>query len=197
MRRFSALGAALGLVLSATVVADDVLDSIDEAVLAYQEGNYQEAIGSLEFATGLIRDKQVVSLSEALPVGMLGFTGEDVEGGSMPVALMGGGLSVKRRYSMSPAIVTISIIANSPMLSSMSMMMGAMAQAPNTKRVRIKGNRGTLKWEPGRRAGELTIMLLNTMMIKVEGNQVEGPEVLKQFAEAIDYGKLKAFLTGQ
>jgi hypothetical protein len=198
MKRFATLAVALLFVLAASgVTADDVLDSIDEGAQAYKDGNYQEAVSSLEFAMGLIRDLQVASLADALPSDVPGYTSEDVEGSSMPAAFMGGGMSVSRRYSKDASKVTITLIANSPMLSSMSMMMGAMAQAPNTKRVRIKGNKGTLKWEAGRRYGELNLMLLNSMLVKVEGNQVDGPEVVQQFAEAVDYKMLKLFLTSQ
>ena len=198
MNRLATVALAVSLVLAGfAAAADDVLDSIGEGVQAYKDGNFQEAVSSLEFAMGLIRDLQVASLADALPGDILGYTSEDVEGSSMPAAFMGGGMSVTRRYKKSPSAVTITLVANSPMLSSMSMMMGAMAQAPNTKRVRIKGNKGTLKWEAARRYGEVNLMLLNSMLVKIEGSQVDGPEVLEQFAEAVDYKKLKLFLASQ
>jgi len=62
---------------------------------------------------------------------------------------------------------------------------------------KIKGNKGIRKWESARSSGDITLVLLNTMLVKVEGQRVESAKELEQFAEAVDFKSLKAFIANQ
>ena len=66
---FKNIGALLLLLtaFSQALPADDVTESIDEALEAYKEGEYTEAIESLTYAAQVIGQKKAEQLSAFLP----------------------------------------------------------------------------------------------------------------------------------
>ncbi|MEA1969713.1 MAG: hypothetical protein U9N77_16025 [Thermodesulfobacteriota bacterium] len=53
--------------ISSFVYADDITDSINEALSAYNDGEYSAAVESLNYASQLINQKKGDSLSFLLP----------------------------------------------------------------------------------------------------------------------------------
>ncbi|HHH45292.1 MAG TPA: hypothetical protein ENK49_14260, partial [Gammaproteobacteria bacterium] len=78
----------LGLALAGGAVAaddksddkgDDVITSIDEGMEYYREGDFAEAVSSLNYAVQLIQQKKGQSLGKLLPEPLDGWTAEEVQ----------------------------------------------------------------------------------------------------------------------
>ena len=65
--------------ISGAVLADEVTDSIDEAIEYYREGDFVEAANSLDYASQPIRQKRSGSLETFLPDPLTGWSAKDVE----------------------------------------------------------------------------------------------------------------------
>ena len=177
---------------------DEVAESIDEAKEQYEQGDYGEAVDSLEFAIAKLREKQKGSLAEAFPPPLAGWAAADAQSEYAGMAVLGGGgVSASRKYTKGGESVTVSFLTDSPLIQSMAAMVAnpmIVSQDPNSSVTRIKGNKGIEKWEPDDKSGEITIILKNTMLVSVKGEGLANADPLRQYAGAIDYTALKAFL---
>lgn len=188
---------ATALLLGTTSLrADDVTDSIDEAVKAYKDGDYAMAASSLESAAQLIRQKRAESFTQFLPAAPSGWTAEEAETSAAGAAMFGGGITAERSYAKGEASVTVKFVTDSPMMSAMMMMMNnpmLLSSGDNGKLERIKGQKALVKHDTGDKSGEITIAVAGTLLVTVNGDGVTAAE-LKAFAEGIDYAKLAAAL---
>ena len=118
--KFSTLG---------TSWADEIIESINEALEYYKEGDYTEAVSGLDYAAQLIRQKRASRLEAFLPEPLSGWKAKDVESQAVGQAMFGGMVSAKRQYHKDSSSVTVEITADSPMLQSMVMMFSNPAYA--------------------------------------------------------------------
>lgn len=58
------------------------------------------------------------------------------------------------------------------------------------KSVNVGGNPGFEKWEKKNRSADLTLWVGKRLIVVIEGDDVDDPSVLRDFAGAIDYGKI-------
>ena len=77
--------------------ADEIIESINEAVEYYKEGDYSEAVSSLDYASQLIRQKRASRLEAFLPEPLSGWKAKDVESQAVGQAMFGGMVSAKRQ----------------------------------------------------------------------------------------------------
>ena len=84
------------LVLPA-LAADDILDAIDQARKAYQDGNLAAAKQSLDMASQLVGQKNAENFGALLPAPLPGWTAEKIETTAVGVAMFGAS-SASRRY---------------------------------------------------------------------------------------------------
>jgi hypothetical protein len=190
------LGATALLFSTASLRADDVTDSIDEAVKAYKDGDYAMAASSLDGAAQLIRQKRAESFTKHFPAAPSGWTAEDATSEAVGAAMFGGGITAERRYAKGESEVTMKLVTDSPMMSAMMMMMNnpmMLGSGDSGKLERIKGQKALVKYDGGDKSGEINIAVAGTLLITITGNNVTAAE-LKSFAEAIDYSKLAAAL---
>lgn len=190
----------LGACALATAVvplrADEVTDTIDEAVKAYKDGDYSTASASLDSAAQLIRQKRAEVFVKFLPEAPSGWTAEDAESSAMGAAMFGGGVSAERTYTKDDASVTVKLVTDSPMMAAMMMMMNnpmLMGGSDAGKQERIKGQKALVKYDASDKGGEINIPVAGTMLVTITGSDVTGAE-LRSFAEAIDYAKLASSL---
>ena len=129
------------LLAGTTLRADDVTDSIDEAVKAYKAGDFSVAAQSLDAAAQLVRQKRGEQFKALLPEAPKGWTAEEATLQSAGAAMFGGGVSVERHYAKGDASMTVKVITDSPILQGVMMMMGnpMFANADGGKLERIKG----------------------------------------------------------
>ncbi len=177
--------------LSAIAMADDVTDSINEGLQYYKDGQFTDAVSSLNYAEQLIQQKKSSGLETFLPDPLSGWEAEAASSQAMGAALMGGGITAERDYHKSGSAIHIQIVADSPVLSSVMMMISnpMFATADGGKMVKIAGQKGILKHDAAQKSGDLQIVVANRFLVSVEGNGVSEQE-LKDYAGAIDYNKM-------
>jgi hypothetical protein len=181
------------LFLGHALRADDVTDSIDEAIKAYKANDFAAAAQSLDAAAQLVRQKRSDQFKAVLPDAPSGWTAEDATSQSAGAAMFGGGISAERHYTKGDSSVTVKLITDSPVMQAVMMMMGnpMFANADGGKLERIKGQKAIFKNKDG--SGSVNVVVNGSMLVQIEGSDVKDAD-LRAFAEAIDYAKLGGML---
>ena len=179
---------------SGAVFADEITDSIEEAMEYYKESNYVEASNSLDYASQLIRQKRSGNLEALLPEPLTGWSAEDVKSQAAGPGYLGGMISAKRKYKKDKSSVTIEIITDSPALLSMVMLFSnpAYASADGGKLTKIKRQKAIIKYHPSNKNGEINIVVAKQYLVSVKGRNIDKNDLV-DYASAIDYKKLKKF----
>jgi len=194
---------ALALVVSAC--ADEVLEEIDYAREAYEEGSYSEAIEGFDFVIAQIRSLQVDELREALPEPLSGWTMEEQESDAMGYGFlgMGSGVGVTRRYyeEDSGTTIEITVAAQSIMLQQVTMFLknpAMVAAQPNTKLVkkRIAGKRITIveEFSSEDESGKLSLTPDDKTLVIIEGWDISDEEILYEYLDGIDFDLMSEIL---
>ena len=180
-----------GLSFVTLAFGDEVTDAINEALQSYQEGNYSEAMTSLNFASQLIGQKKGGDLQSFLPEPLNGWEASEASSQAMGAAMMGGGVSAERRYKKDAASVTVQIIADSPMLQGIMMMFSnpMLAGADGGKMEKIAGEKAIVNYEEQQKNGKINLVIANRFLVTVEGDEASLAD-LKAYAAKIDYKKL-------
>ncbi|MGH6980249.1 MAG: hypothetical protein ACREFC_03495, partial [Stellaceae bacterium] len=118
--RMGALAAIAAFVVTSPARADDFSDHLDKARGAYATHDLRGAQRELGDAEGLIRQLRLKEWKVVLPDALDGWKAEDVQGTAAAMAMLGGGVSVSRHYRKDGASVNIEIIADSPIVASVS-----------------------------------------------------------------------------
>ena len=173
--------------------ADDVTDSINEALEQYKKGEYAGAMGSLNYASQLIGQKKGQTLETLLPKELSGWTSEKATSQAAGAAMFGGGISAERTYRKDDKDVTVNIITDSPMLQGLMVMFNnpMFATADGGKLEKINGQKAIVKFDEEGKTGDIQLVIANRFLVKVSGNNVEQKD-LKDYASAIDFNKLAA-----
>jgi len=176
---------------STFAIADDVTDYINEALDYYKAGQYSEAVSSLNFAEQLIQQKKSTSLEKFLPKPLKGWDAEATKSQAASPGMMGGGISAERRYHKGDSSIHIQIMADSPMLQGVMMIMSnpMFAASDGGKLERIGKQKAIVKFDPNSREGKIQIVVANRFMVTIEGDGVSDKD-LKDYAKAIDYNKM-------
>ena len=187
------VGFMAALLLAGAAWGDDVTDSINEGLQAYQKGEFAGAVESLNYASQLIQQKKGEGLASLLPEPLNGWTAEEAVSQAATAAMFGSGVTAERRYSKDSAGVSIQLLADSPMMQGMIMMFSnpMLATADGGKMERIAGQKAIVKYNAAGQNGDIKIVVANRFLVTVEGNEVS-LEDLKGYAAAIDYQKLAA-----
>ncbi|MBW2198702.1 MAG: hypothetical protein JRF58_12850, partial [Deltaproteobacteria bacterium] len=148
LRFFITLFVGVSIFTSGAVWADEITDSIDEAIEYYKEGDFVEAANSLDYASQLIRQKRSGNLEAFLPEPLAGWSAEDVKSKAVGAGYLGGMISANKKYRKDQSSVTIEIITDSPALQSMVMMFSnpAYASADGGKLTKIKRQKAIIKY---------------------------------------------------
>lgn len=179
--------------------ADDVLDSIKEAVDFYKEGSYSEAVSSLNYASQLISQKKAGVLEGLLPAPLDGWIRENTESQAVSSSMFGGGIGANANYAKKTGQddeydfprVQIKIAADSPVLQGMMAMMSnpMFMGSDGGKLERIKGQQAVVKYDAQNLSGDINITVSQRFLVTLEGNNVT-KEDLMAYANSIDYKKL-------
>ena len=177
--------------------ADEILDSINEAIEAYKEKEYAEAAESLDYAKQLIQQMRSENIMKFLPEALPGWESKTAETQSM--GMLGGMSGVQKEYfkpgtgNQDRKRITINIMAESPMLQGMMVMFNpAYAGAQGGKLQKIKRNKAIVKYDPDSRSGEANVLVKKSYIVSIKGNSVDQKDLL-DYAEAVDYKGLKDF----
>ena len=177
------------------VCADEILDSINEAIEAYNEKEYAEAAESLDYAKQLILQMRSENIMKVLPEPLPGWESKTAQTQSM--GMLGGMAGVKKEYfkpgtgDQGRKRITINIMAESPMMQGMMAMFNpAYAGAQGGKLQKIKRNKAIVKYNPDSRSGEANVLVKKSYIVSIKGNSVDKKDLL-DYAEAVDYKGLK------
>jgi len=173
--------------LSSLAIADDFTTTLDSVRAAYEEGDIAAAKEELDYASQLLGQMRAKKLESLLPEALDGWTRKDAKASNAGAAMFGGGTSANAEYSRGKDRIKISIITDSPMLSSMAMMFNNPALAGTQGTVkRINRQKVMVKKDGG-----ITAMVDKRIMVEVSGR---GPAEAKEaYFKAIDIKALKAY----
>ena len=161
------------LVVPMITLAQDFDKNLASARTAYTGGKLEDARFAME---QMLRDLDIAigkEIMKLLPtkLGTLGYNtkSDNVTGGSGTIT----GLFVHREYGTSPKMGNIEIMNNSPMITSLSMIlsnpvMGGMMRDENQKQIKVQGYKSLLSKsvnsETGKSNYELQIPMNNTLL---------------------------------
>ena len=188
---YTIIVAAFLFIVSSPVLADDVTDSINEALKQYNNGEFADAAQSLDYASQLIRQKKGGQLEAFLPEPLPGWKAEAAKSQALGSAMFGGAVTAERSYVRDDGRVDVKIITDSPMMQGIMMMFSnpMMATADGGKLERISGEKAIVKYNNDKKDGTINMVIANRFLITVEGNDVARQDLIS-FAQGIDYKKL-------
>lgn len=171
---------------------DTVLSTIKEATRQYQAGDYSGSASNLDYASQLIRQKKSEKMKDLLPEPLPGWDGKEASAQALGAAVLGGGVTVSRDYTRGPSTISVEIVSDSPVLQSVLMMLNnpVFAGAGGGRLETVKGNRSVLKFDSGKKSGELYIVVASRFVVTVKGRQVAREDLLA-YGEAMDYRVLE------
>ncbi len=172
----SSLIATCTLALAVNLSADEVEDSINEALKLYKEGKLTEASASLQIAVNGINEKKGGSISSALPEKIGEWKGGEISN-SNALSILGGGTTVERKYAKGERDATITIIADSPMIGQVMGLMSnpAIAGLAGMKMKKVGEQTVTLQKDQG--MGQMVVD--NRFLIQIQGSKLKEAEVLE------------------
>ncbi len=182
------IGIALA-VSSPFVLADDFTETLDNARAAYDEGDISGAKEELTYASQLLSQMRGKTLQGFLPQPLDGWEQKDSKNQSAAggLGMLGGGTTANATYVLERKKVTISIIADSPMVQGMGALFSNMALA---------GSQGTMKRINRQKVmvkkdGSLMTMIDKRIVVEVKGNA--SADHKEEYFKAIDFKGLKSF----
>ncbi|EKD28593.1 MAG: hypothetical protein ACD_79C00268G0002 [uncultured bacterium] len=175
------------LMLSTMIYADEISDSINEALTKYNGGDLTEASNSLNYAITLISQKKGDALSGIFPKALDGWEAEEVNSSQ----IFGGGISADRQYNKGESSISISMASDSPMLQATMMLFSnpMFATADGAKMETINGQKAIVKYKPEDKNGDVQIVVGNRFLVTVNGNSVSKEEMI-EYVKSIDFAKL-------
>lgn len=181
----------LALAPLGSVCADDVTDSINEALKQYENGEFADAVQSLDYASQLIRQKKGGQLEAFLPAPLAGWKAEEAQSSAAGAAMFGGGVTAERSYTKGDSRVQVNIITDSPMMQGMMVMFSnpMMATADGGKLEKINGEKAIVKYSKENKDGNINLVVGNRFMITIDGSDITREDLLA-YAKAIDFKKL-------
>ena len=186
MRRYFWLAlTALPLLLPAAARADDVSDSIKEALRAYEAGKIGAARTALGEAVQLLSQRAATGLGAALPAPLSGWQAAEVETNTAALGLIGGGNIASRTYTNGQGqTVEIQVAADSPIVAQLGMIMtNPMLAGAMGKLIRI-GNQRAIQTSNN----EIQMLVDNRILITISGSANDDAKLA--YAKAIDIAKL-------
>ena len=177
--------------------ADEIVEAMNEAIQAYEEKEYNEAVESLEYAKQLIQQLRSEGIIKFLPEPLPGWESKTAQTQNM--GMMGGMAGVQKEYwapgseNQGRKRITINIMAESPVMQGMMAMFNPMyAGAQGGKLQKIKRNKAIVQYNPDSRSGEANILVKKSYIVSVKGQSVDKKDLM-DYAEGVDYKGLKAF----
>lgn len=180
------LFAAYAIFAALPVAADPFLDAMNAAIDAYQDGDIAFAQDELGEATRLLAAMKADGLATYLPDAPAGWTREiDTEANAM-MGMLGGGTSANATYSGPDGSFTINLIADSPMVAQLAMMLGNPAmvtqmggQIERINRVRFMRDDDSLQ-----------AIIANRILVQAEGGT---PDQMIPVLETMDFRAMESF----
>lgn len=187
MRRLVIAALAAAAVLSGTLArADDISDALAEARTAYDGGDLSGTKRAIDLASQLVAQKQSDALAKLLPEPPAGWTAEVADTNASSIVIFGGGVTVERRYQKDGKTISLSLMANSPLLGSMaSMFSNPQILGGMGKVFRVKGRVGVMTDDT-----EIQLALGKTFLT-ISGSGAEADK--RALLDLVDVAAVEAF----
>ena len=176
-----AVAVVLAIGLASPAWADQVTDQLQQAEAAYGQKNFAAALTALATAVTLIRQIKAETWKAVLPDPPPGWTADDAKVITVGPALLGGGSSTERRYRHPGGTVDISLIADSPVLQSVAMLLGAGMLVSGSELLIIEGQR--VSYDANENS--LQAIVADKVLVKVQGSKGVDKQTLQDFFQAI------------
>ncbi|WP_136443204.1 hypothetical protein [Pacificoceanicola onchidii] len=162
MTRILALIAALAAATPA--LADEVTETLQSALQAYEDGDIQYALDEIEFAKQKLMEMKTSSLGAFLPAAPDGWSVEINSDMNTGLAMMGGGVGAEANYKGPDGQdVKLTLMADNPMVASMGAMV-ANAAVMGMKVERIGRQRFAVQDE------QILGLIGNRVLVQTEGD---------------------------
>ena len=173
--------------LSVPAQADEIEESLQLALEAYQAGDINAAMEEIDYAAQLITQMKAAGLSDFLPEALPDWTRAEAEQGGAAMMAFGGGMTASATYSKGDDAIHIQLMADNQMVASMAMMFGNAAMMSSMGQVkRIQRQKVVITQQ-----GELQAMIDNRILVQISGRSpIEDKEA---YFAALDISGLKDF----
>lgn len=163
--------------------ADEVTDTLQSAMDAYGEGDLQYALEELEYARQLMLTMKTDALTAFLPEAPEGWTREINSDIGAGMGMMGGGVGAEAEYTGPGDRVTVTIMADNPMIAAMGAMIGN-AAAIGAKVERIGREKFMVQ------DGTIQGLIDNRVLVKAEGGDTT---MMLEMLGTMDFRELGRF----
>ena len=163
--------------------ADDISDTLQSALEAYESGDTAYALEELDYARQLMLALKTDALAGFLPAAPDGWTREINAEMGAGLAMMGGGTGAEAEYSGDGHSVNITLMADNPMVAAMAGMIGNAAMY-GAKVERVGREKFMVQ------DGEATGLVGNRVLVKGSGSDMQ---TVLGLLETIDFKALKTF----
>jgi hypothetical protein len=174
--------------IAAVATADEFTDTLDGALQAYRDGDITAAQQDLDYAGKLLTAMKSESLAKFLPAAPAGWARDessDAADASGVMGMFGGGTTASATYRRGDEEMTLTLIANSPMITGMAGMLSGIAAMGGGKPMRIQRTEFAMNDQ------DLQGVVGGKVMVSVGGNAaVEDKTAL---IETMDFGALEDF----
>jgi hypothetical protein len=182
MTRLSLLFAAT-LAFATPASADEISDTIQSALDAYNEGDTTYALEELNFAIQQINALKKDSLAGFLPEALDGWTREIDDQMAAGMMAFGGGVGASAEYRNGTNDFTITYMADNPMVASMAGMLANPALTGG-KMIRV----GRQKFVS--QDGQMMALIGNRVLVQVDGDDADA---ITAHLETVDFKAMAGF----
>jgi len=178
------------MLLSTNVMADDISDTLEEALASYKKGDVTEAKEDVIYALELLKQQSGNTLKDQLPDALEGWEAEDAKAETAGAGMLGGGTVLSRTYKKDNSRVMIEIITDSPLVQGLGSMFANPMFNTGGEIKRINREKATIKYNKQRESGEITLMVDKRFVVNVKGTKVSKEDLI-EYTKAIDFKALK------
>ncbi|QDL90758.1 hypothetical protein FDP22_02510 [Paroceanicella profunda] len=182
--RHICLAAAVLLAAPLAASADEISDSIEAALAAYNGGDVAGAKDELDYASQLLGQMKAQGMTDFLPPARDGWEREVDEPQS--AAAFGGGVVAGATYTNGSDDVTVQLMADNAMVASMGAMFGSTAMMGSMGRLTRIGGEKFVSAD-----GQITGFIGGRVLVQVSGSAPEAEKVA--YLEMMDFDALKDF----
>ncbi|AHM04056.1 hypothetical protein roselon_01679 [Roseibacterium elongatum DSM 19469] len=185
MRRLFLALTATALCAPVSAQADDITDALSAAIAAYENGEIQDALGEIAYATQLLNELQAEGLETFLPAALDGWTRTISDESATALGFMGGGSAAEASYSGAAGSFTVTYVADNPMVGAMAGMLGNASLMAAMGRIERINGENFLQAD-----GELSALIGGRVLIQASGSPTEA---MIAHLEQVDFDALGSF----
>jgi hypothetical protein len=164
---------------------DPITASLQAAMEAYADGDLQYALDELAYVQQLLNAMKAEGLAEYLPVPMDGWTMTRNDEAGAAMGFMGGGTIAQAEYTGPGNSFTVTLMADSPMVTSMGAMLGNSALMASMGTI-YRVNRVSFVEQ----SGDLNGLVANRILVQAENGDIE---TMIAHLETMDFRDMQNF----